>query len=428
MNQPASASTSGPAAAPTGGVAAAATAGSTSPGCPVHPAPQPNPPGKCNDPASPAPPPELKPPSVTCKTPECCPKDPGVSSSCLDPLIEQQQSLMAQAESAKAFKTELEALQGKIKAAKVDYTAAEYQRLLGLWKAEDKDIVELIGMVICTAKCWRTQIECFVCPLLYDLKLDAERLGGTGSLYPDVHSLYDLQYWHQRDVAAAQATFDRIKGVLTAWEKPAGTIAQVLGDNAKLRKTIRDGLGAPDAGKLICDLFMRLVPLHLLIAPPAAAGTTGIDRKYVDLCPCDTGTPDDCCGPDAGVPSVLAQMLGPQPYLIEPSQYDGAMCCLVQMRYLPAKNALATALAEKQKIDNQIANLKAGLIDKKKAFEANAKAKLVLPFECCKDGNGKTDCGGNPPAPPPPPSPPPAPPPPAPPPEPCPPPPPANPT
>ena len=402
MNQPTSASTSGP--------AAAATSSGTAPGCPVDPAPQPKPMGQCSKPADPPPAPVPPPVSVSCKPPECCPKDPGGSSSCLDPLIAQQQSLMAKADSAKAFKAELETLQGKIKAAKVDYTAAEYQRLLDLWKTEDKDIVELIGMVVCTAKCWRTQIECFVCPLLYDLRLDAERLTGDTWLYKDVYSLYDLQYWYQRDVAAKQATFDRIKSVLTAWEKPAGMIAQVLGDNAKLRKAIRDGLGAPDAGKLIYDLFMRLVPMHLLIAPPAISGTTtGVDRKYVDLCACDTGTPDDCCGPDTGVTSVLAQMLGPQPYLIDPGQYDGVMCCLVQMRYLPAKDVLAAALADKQTNDNLIASLKAGIVDKKKAFEASAKAKLVLPFECCKDGAGKTDCGSKPPPPPPPPSPPPPP-------------------
>jgi len=404
--------------------------------CTGEPAPQPKPPGSnCTAPPAPAPAPVPPDPAVDCKPPECCPQDPPGSSSCLDPLIAQQQSLIQKADSAKAFKTELEALQQKTKAAKADYTAARYASLLERWKAEDKDIVDLIAKLVCTAPCWRTQIECFICPLLYQLRLDAERLCGKVWLYDKVYSLYDLQYWQQRDVAAKQATFDRIKGVLGAWEKPGTTIGQVLDDNAKLIKSIRDGLGAPDAGKLLFDLFMHVVPMHLLIAPPATATTTtAIDRKYTALCPCDTGTPDDCCGPDTGVPTVLAQMLGPQPYLIDPSQYDMLVCCLVQTRYLPAKDALADALADKQKTDNLIAALKAGIADQKKNFEANAKAKLALPFDCCKDGDGGNGDGGckpcgPPPAPTPAPAPAPTPapvPPPPPPPTPCPPPPPAS--
>lgn len=405
--------------------------------CTAEPAPQPKPPGgTCTPPPAPPPAPVPPVPTVDCKPPACCPQDPGGgSNSCLDPLIAQQQSLIQKADSAKAFKTELEALQQKAKAAKADYPATKYATLLDRWKAEDKDIVDLIAKLVCTLPCWRTQIECFVCPLLYQVRLDAETLCGKVWLYDKVNSLYDLQYWQQRDVAARQAAFDRIKGVLGAWEKPGTTIGQVLDDNAKLIKAIRDGLGAPDAGKLLFDLFMHVVPLHLMIAPPATATTTtAIDRKYVALCPCDTGTPDDCCGPDTGVPTVLAQMLGPQPYLIDPSQYDMLLCCLVQTRYLPAKDALADALADKQKTDNQIAALKAGIADQKKNFEANAKAKLALPFDCCKDGDGGAGdggckpCGGPPaPTPAPEPAPPPAPvPTPPPPPTPCPPPPPAT--
>lgn len=370
--------------------------------CTAEPAPQPKPPGNaCTAPPAPAPAPVPPEPVVDCKPPDCCPKDPPGSTTCLDPLIAQQQSLIQKADSAKAFKAELEGLQQKSKAAKADYPAARYAALLERWKAEDRDIVDLIGKLVCTAPCWRTQVECFICPLLYQLRLDAERLCGKVWHYDQVFSLYDLQYWQQRDVAARQATFDRIKAVLGAWEKPGTTIGQVLDDNAKLIKAIRDGLGAPDAGKLLFDLFMHVVPMHLLIAPPATATTTtAIDRKYTALCPCDTGTPDDCCGPDTGVPGVLAQMLGPQPYLIDPAQYDMLLCCLVQTRYLPAKDALADALADKQKTDNQIAALKAGIVDQKKNFEASAKAKLALPFDCCKDGDAGGGDGCCPPCPP----------------------------
>jgi len=370
-------------------------------GCTPDPAPQPKappPPGTCQPPADPPAAPVPPEPSVDCKPPDCCPKDPPGSKTCLDDLIAAQQEEIAKADSAKAFKTELEGLLQKSKAAKADYTAAKYQLLLERWKAEDKDIVDLIAKLVCTMPCWRKQIECFVCPLLYQIRLDWERLNGKVWLYDKVYSLYDLQYWQQRNVAARQEDFSRVGAVLAAWEKPAATIDGVLSDNAKLLDAIRKGLGAPDAGKLIWDLFMRVIPLHLLIAPPSTTAVTGIDKKYVDLCKCDTGKPDDCCGPDTGVPSVLKQWLGPQPYLIDPSQYDALICCLVQTRYLPAKNALAAAQASKQSIDNLITSTKAGITDQKKNLETNAKAKLALPFDCCKepcdDGGGGGNGGG----------------------------------
>lgn len=372
--------------------------GGSASGCVVDPAPQPKSPpapGTCQPSADPSPAPVPPEPSVDCKPPDCCPKDPPGSKTCLDDLIVAQQEEIAKADSAKAFKAELEGLQQKSKAARADYTPAKYQALLARWKAEDKDIVDLIAKLVCTMPCWRKQIECFVCPLLYRIRLDGERLDGKVWLYDKVYSLDDLQYWHQRNVAARQEAFDRIRGVLGAWEKPAATIDGVLNDNAKLLDAIRKAIGAPDAGKLIWDLFMRVVPMHLLIAPPSAIAVTGIDKEYVDLCACDTGTHDDCCGPDAGVPSVLRQWLGPQPYLIDPAQYDALICCLVQTRYLPAKNALAAAQASKQSIDNLIASTKAGIADQKKNLEANAKAKLILPFDCCKEpGDGSTGDGG----------------------------------
>ena len=58
---------------------------------------------------------------------------------------------------------------------------------------------------------------------------------------------------------------------------------------------------APDAAKLVYDIFLRVVPLHLAIAPPADSGyVTGIAKEYTEFCHCDEGEPDDCCGPDVG--------------------------------------------------------------------------------------------------------------------------------
>lgn len=365
----------------------AGTAPTPAQGCTIDPARQPKPaapPGQCRPPA-PGPAAPVPPtPKHDCPPPECCPKPAGATPTCLEQLIADQQNLIAQAERAKLFKTELEGLQQKAKAAKADYTEDKYLALLERWKEQDKQIAALIADVVCSAKHWRTQIECFVCPLLYEIRLLMQQLHGDGTLYGEVGSLYDLRYWRQRDKDAKQARFDRIKDVLAAWEKPAQTIDKVLGDNAKLIDATGKSLGAADRGKLLYDVFMRLVPMHLSIAPPASVATTKIDKKYTELCKCDTGKPDDCCGPDTGAPSVLQRLLGPQPYLVHPDQYYAIVCCLAQTRYLPAKEELAKAEADLQGVEDEIKRVTAAIEEKKKSLEASAKGELAKPFECCK--------------------------------------------
>src|SRR4029079_14917965 len=105
------------------------------------------------------------------------------------------------------------------------------------------------------------------------------------------------------------------------------TIEKILNDN----KTAIDAAGksmASDAGKVVYDVFFRLVPMHLAIAPPAASGTTTtIGKEYTEFCKCDTGTPDDCCGPDVGEGTLRQRLIGPQPYLIDPNDYFKIICC-----------------------------------------------------------------------------------------------------
>lgn len=347
--------------------------------------------------------PKVPEPKTDCKLPDCCPKAPTESPLCLEEAIADQQKLISAAERAKAFKAELEALQGKAKAAKAEYTDEKYKALLELWKKQDRQIKELIDKLSCTHKYWRTQIECFVCPLLYRVREQETRLGGNGALYTTVTSLHDLRYWRLRDKEAKQASFERIKTVLAAWEKPAQTIEKVLADNAKLIDDTLKSLGAGDAGKLIFDVFMKLVPMHLMISPPKDVAVTLIDRKYTDLCKCDPGKPDDCCGPDTGERSVLEQLLKPQPYLVRPDQYYAVVCCLIKQRYLPAKEVLAQAEAELGNADDEIKRVTAAIEDLRKNLETMAKADLAKPFDCCKDKPAeppRTD-GGSPPPPPP---------------------------
>jgi len=224
-------------------------------------------------------------------------------------------------------------------------------------------------------------MECYVCPLLYDISSREKRLYGDDKLYSDVSSLYDLRYWHDRNRARKKRELDRIKLVLGAWEKPAQQIEKTLGDNAKLTADANARLGT-EPTKVVVDVFLRLVPMHLAIAPPPSSGkTTTIDRKYTEFCECDKGNPDDCCGPDVGVPTMRQRIIGPQPYLIRPGDYYLVICCLTQQRYLPAKDAWTAAESAYEAVDAEIKRLTAD-VDPEKVKQIEKNAKAAVPADC----------------------------------------------
>lgn len=350
-----------------------------------HPAeqPEPNPDQKCDDPQYPDPP-EYTPPE-RCK-PDCkCPPGPTTGDRCLEELIDEQTSPITTGDKAKAFKAELEAFLTKARAARDEYTADKYQKLVKQWVEQDREITELIRKLVCAVPCWRCIIECHVCPLLYDMR-DAElRLYDDGKwCCSKAHDVQDQLYWHTRNRAARQRTFDRIKGVLAAWEKPAQTIEKILADNAKLIVDIGKLLGA-EATKAVFDLFLRLIPLHLAIAPPKSKHPTSIDVKFTKFCNCDVGKPRWCCGIDVGERSLRQRITGPLPSLIDPNDYFDLICCLVQNAYQPAQDSLGKAEAEVTKLENQIKRLKAVIDDGLKTFPARARAAVPASVNCDSD-------------------------------------------
>lgn len=363
---------------------------------PRDPADQPHPPGvdTCKELPTTTPP-TLKDPEKCAPDPACtCPRTPPADSNCLEQLIAQQGAEIAAAEKAKAFKADLEALLVKAKASGQEYTRAKYDKLVKQWLEEDLAIAELVRKVTCALECWRCVIECYICPILNDMHYAEQVLAGDGTQYTEVHNLYDLQYWRARDRDAKERTFNRIKTVLAAWEKPATTIEKALADNQTLIDAIGKLIGT-DPGRAVYDVFFRLVPMHLAIAPPSNSGmTTRIAKEFTEFCTCDTGQPDDCCGPDVGELSLRQRLIGPQPYLIDPHDYFSVICCLVQNRYHPAKDALAQAEADWTAVDNLIKRYKAQVDNGLKTFEKDAKAAIPLTIDCCdyeKDGGGDTD-------------------------------------
>jgi hypothetical protein len=353
-----------------------------------HPSPadQPKAPGggdTCEELPETVPPTLEKPTPCPEPDPDCkCPPKPSSSSSCLEDLIAKQVNPIAAAEKAKAFKADLEALLAKAKVASQDYTRDKYDALIKSWVQRDADIVELIRKLVCAVPCWRCIIDCYVCPLINELHYAEQWLYGDGTLPTDAHNLYDLQYWYARDKDAKDRRFQRIKGVLAAWEKPVQTIEKVLNDNKALIDAAGKSLGA-EAGKVVYDVFLRLVPMHLAVAPPSgSAWTTNIGKEYTEFCGCDTGKPDDCCGPDVGETTLRQRLIGPLPYLVDPNDYFSILCCLVEKRYEPAKDALAKSDADGADIDNKIKRYKTQIESGLKSFEKDAKGAIPSVINC----------------------------------------------
>lgn len=319
-------------------------------------------------------------------TPACppvcnCPPAPGLTSNCFDQLIADQARAINEAERAKSFKADLEALLQKAKAAQDDYTTEKYKLLLDRWRQQDRDIAEVIHRIVCAAPCWRCQVECQVCSLFNKVR-DLELLlkGRPDQRYDKAYSLYDQRYWQERDLALKQSAFDRVKRVLTVWEKPAADIEAVLNDNQKLMAGIKEL--ASDSAKGLYDVFIRLVPMHLSIAPPASTAVTVIDKKYTELCTCGEQDPDDCCGPDVGPQTVRMQMLDRHAYLVAPDKYFPIICCLVNSRYLPAKDALAKAESDLKSTEAEIKRVTDEIKARMESIEKDAKAALAKPFDC----------------------------------------------
>ena len=327
-------------------------------------------------------PPELEKPKKC--DPDCnCPPGPGKKRGCLEDLIEEQTAPITAGDKAKTFKADLEAFLQKANAASQEYTRDKHEKLLKQWKEEDAQIVELTRKLDCTLSCWRCVIECIVCPMLYDLR-DAElRLFTEGPPVMKVHNLFDLLHWHTQEKAKKQRTFDRIKAVLAAWEKPAQTIEKALADDAKLIADIGKSLGS-EPSKVVYDLFFKLIPLHLAIAPPATIAKTKIDKEYTRFCHCDKGKPEKCCGPNVGELSLRQRLIGPQPYLIDPNDYFKVICCLVDNLYRPAKDQLSQAEAWVTSTENQIKRLQAAIDNGLKTFDKDAKAAIPSVIDCDK--------------------------------------------
>jgi hypothetical protein len=352
-----------------------------------NPADQPKPPsdGKECEETKPTPPPEWKDPEP-CWTPDprCkCPeeeKDP--PPKCLTDLIAEQTASSVVAQRAEEFKKVLEDILAKAQAVRQQYTRDKYDELVKEWKAQDEEFARVIRTLVCDVPCWKCVLSCYVCPLINTIYVAQKSLYDDGELYTEVHDLRDLEYWHQRNKDAKQREFDRIKGILSAWETPGDSIADVLSKNKAQIEKIK-GLIPTENGKAIFEMFVVLIPTHLAIAPPAGEGTTTrIDKKYTEFCKCEDEEPKDCCGPDVGPWILRVQSIQPKPYLIDPNDYFKLICCLVTKFYSPAKKALTEAEVGLADVTARIDAAKKAYEDGLKNFAANADAAIPKVIKC----------------------------------------------
>jgi hypothetical protein len=380
--------------------------------CGKDPAPQPHgqqPDENCAKPPYDKAPPPLTPVPEACTTRCACPPAPEPEKGCLDDLIRAEAATAAIGEEAKKSKADLEGFLAKMKAASAKYTPEAYVDLVKRWQDNDKLICDVIRKLLCNVRCWWCVIECEICPLINAIAADERRLKGTNVLYPTANSLYDQRYWWWREREIQADAFDSVNKVMLAWQDPFTTIDAVL--KANLADATAAGTGkmlGPELNKLLYDVFFKIVPLHLAIAPPADTGVvTCVQKKFVELCHCDTpNSVDDCCGPNIALPTVRERLVGRQPFLIKPEQFPNLICCLATNAYRPAKEALAKASAGFAAVDAEIASLKASIDARLKSLPADAKIRLGKPIDCkdyqpkSSDGSGanggshRNDCCG----------------------------------
>jgi hypothetical protein len=369
--------------------------------CSDDPAEQPYPPG-CSDDCGDLPttnPPELACPPKWEPDPCChCPTDCSSTPKCLEDLIDQQTADMAATNQAAAVKDELTQILDATKKGFEAYTRDFYDNHIDLWLKLDCDIAELLRTIDCKVDCWKCVLECYVCPLLADLHRAEILLYKHPEADVDVDNLYDLQFWLSTDLRVKERRFNRINAVVEAWKNPADGIKAAIDENRTTHDEVVNYIGK-EPGRAIYDVFLKLVPLHLAIAPPrGSCWTTRIDRRFTDFCDFGDGPDHHCCGPNTGRLTVRERLVGPQPHLIDPCSYHKVICCLMEKRWKPAKDAFNKATSDLNSVNTRIQRIVDRLNgDWQGTIEAAAKAAIPSDIECCEfephNHNDDDDCG-----------------------------------
>jgi hypothetical protein len=276
---------------------------------------------------------------------------------------------LAEAERLKEHKASLQALLQKTTSAMEDYTAQKYADLLKRWQEQDRSLADLLAKLQCSIPQWEDLLRQGVAPLFREIAaLKSDLRLPPESAAPEAgkdDSLYARRERQQLRLAHLQARYDKAKLDLAAWEKPAPALEKILNDTTTLEAGIRKSIGQPEAPALLYDLFFKLLPMHYRIAPPTAYSTRVNAKDFVIRC--------------AGEPAWkdLKEILGPQPTLIEPSQYLDHVAERPFKQYSAAKTMLADAVLALQKTQDQIKAAEKALDEKRRMLDKTARAALL---------------------------------------------------
>ena len=209
-----------------------------------------------------------------------------------------------------------------------------------------------------------------------------------------------MQYWHSKNKAAKERRFKRIDDYLRVWKDPVYYITEAMKENDAIYEQASN-YPSKEFGKAIYDVFLKLVPLHLAIAPPrGSCWETRIDKRFTNFCEFGRGPHDHCCGPDLGRPSLRQRLIGPQPYLIDPCDYLKVICCLMEKRWTPARVGLNNAESEYNTVTRRIDRLTGKFNEGwKTTLETTAEAVIPPDVECCEfdpRNADDDDCGRRP--------------------------------
>ena len=145
----------------------------------------------------------------------------------------------------------------------------KYDALVQRWVEQDAAIAELIRKLVCALPCWRCVDRVPHLPAAERPPLrGAVARAATGRSTPTCTTCTTCLYWLSRDKDAKERRFNRIQAVLAAWASPAKTIDAMLSSNQALIDAASKLVGTNPAAA-VYDVFLKLVPLDLAIAPPA---------------------------------------------------------------------------------------------------------------------------------------------------------------
>lgn len=281
-----------------------------------------------------------------------------------DSVLDGFSSELAKAAVLKTYQAELDGLLQKARGTAQAYDQQKHDELLMRWTEQDDKIADLINR-LCAVGTWTDDFAEKVGPVYLGLKALQKELDDWPISMPDAAKCSRLNCaLHQAWRDARQREYAEQKKVLPVWAQLVASLEKTLDDNDKLIVEAYKTASAANPVQqkaLPADLFTRLVPQHLAIAPAA--------RNVKPLSQYDAALAD--------IESAIDAALAPQPALIAPADYGNRWNEKVS-EVKPALDALAEAEGALKKVADGVERrgrqldegIKSAPVDAKRALQA----------------------------------------------------------